>query len=339
MNPLEKVQIGSTGLEVTRLGLGGSSLGGMYRESNDREAASVIARFLRLGLNYLDTGPSYGSGLSEERIGRALSDIARNEYVISSKVSELVISDRTLTRRTIFAGTNRDVVKDYSRDGTLRSIEGSLQRLGIDRIDIVYIHDAYEQYVDQAINETLPTLIELKSQGVIQALGVGMGDCGIMERFATEGEMDCFLLWGKYSLLNQEALDGLLPLCDEKNISIVMGSPYESGILASDLYVKTDFKFRYRDVPPDILNRAQRIESICGRHAVPLKAAAMQFIFGHPAVAAVIPGTRSPERMEENFKMMNKHIPADLWAELKSAGLLPANAPVPPGATQTEVSE
>ena len=326
------VPIGSSDLLVSRLGLGGSSLGGMYRESSDVEAENVIEKLLQLGLNYIDTAPYYGSGNSEDRIGRVLAGIDRKSFVISTKVSELILEDQQLKRRSIFAGKNRNVVRDYSRDGTLRSIEGSLERLKIDYIDIVYIHDTYEPFVKQAIEETLPTLIELKSQNVIKALGVGMGDCDIFIRFAEEAEFDCFLLWGKYSLLNQEAFAALLPLCKEKNISIVLGAPYESGILASDLTSGTAVNYRYHQAPPDVLTRAKKIEAICRRHNVPLKAAAMQFIFGHPAVTTVIPGTRSPERLAENSMMMQVPIPPELWSDLKSDSLLPEAVPVPPTA-------
>jgi len=336
MNPQEMEQIGSSDVRVARLGLGGSSLGGMYRESNDREAESVINKLLQLGLNYIDTAPYYGSGNSEDRIGRALSGIDRDSFVISTKVSELVIDDEPLTRRSIFAGNNRNVIKDYSRDGTIRSIEGSLARLQIDYIDIVYIHDTYEPFVAQAIDETLPALIDLKSQGVIKAIGVGIGDCGILERFAEEEAFDCFLLWGKYSVLNQEAIDGLLPLCEKKHISIVLGAPYESGILASDLTAAAGVKYRYHEAPPDILNRARKIDAICKQHGVPLKAVAIQFIFGHPTVATVIPGTRSPDRLEENYRMMQVRIPGELWSDLKSEGLIPAETPIPPSTELVE---
>ena len=330
MNPKELVPLGSSGVMVSRLGLGGSSLGGMYREASDHEAMSVVAKLFDLGLNYIDTAPLYGTGMSEKRFGQALAERPRDSYVISSKVSELVITERPMSRKSIFSGTNRELVKDYSRDGTLRSIDGSLERLGVENIDIIFIHDAYKQYTDQAIAETYPTLMELKSQGAVKALGVGMGDCEIMSRFAREGEFDCFLLWGRYSLLNQEALHDLLPLCVEKNIGIVMGAPYESGILASDLSKPENLRYRYREVPPDVLERARRIDAVCKRYEIPLKAAAIQFIFGHPAVVTVIPGTRSHERLQESYTMMQVPIPEDLWSELKSEHLIPADAPTPP---------
>jgi D-threo-aldose 1-dehydrogenase len=281
-----------------------------------------------LGINYFDTAPAYGYGLSEERLRIALGTVNREQLVISTKVGWLVQSQGDAQKRTIFQGVGeRSTAPDFSRDGVLRSVEESLVRLGLDRVDILYIHDAY-RFVEQAIDEAYPALEQLRSSGVVSAIGVGMGDNAILARFARECDVDCFLLWGRYSLLDQSALNELLPLCMERGIQIILGAPFESGILASDL--SPGARFRYREAPEEILQLARRINAVCIRHSVPLKAAALQFVFGHPAVATVIPSTRSEERFRENFAMMSHPIPAALWGEMKAEGLLPASAPVPP---------
>lgn len=329
MNPTDKIEISSTGLHITRLGWGGAGIGGLYRESSDDEALAIIQTVLRYGLNYMDTAPMYGHGLGEERLGKALDGIPREDVIISTKVSELVVHAPDEQDQPFFRGTGtRSMVQDFSRDGTLKSVQESLERLRLEKVDILYIHDSYEQHYRQAIEETFPALYELKSNNLVKAIGVGMDDCEILTRFAREGEFDCFLLWGTYSLLNQTALNELLPLCEEKGISVILGAPYESGILASDLS-RNDAKFRYYDAPPEVIDRARRIETICTRHGVPLKAAALQFVFGHPSVIATIPGTRSPERFKENFAMMSWQIPSDLWGDLKQEGLISTDAPVP----------
>ena len=213
----------------------------------------------------------------------------------------------------------------YSRDGILRSLEESLQRLKLDRADIVYIHDA-DYHWEQAIGEAFPTLAELRSQGVIKAVGAGMNQWEMEARFAREGDFDCFLLAGRYTLLDQSSLPEFMPLCVEKNISVVLGGPYNSGILASDL--SPNATFDYKVAPPEIFAKARNIKAVCDRHDVPLKAAALQFGLLHPAVAATIPGPRSVAEIDENFAMVQHPIPSDLWAELKHDGLIAADAPV-----------
>jgi D-threo-aldose 1-dehydrogenase len=321
MNPLDLREISSTGLRVSRLGLGGSSLGGMYKESNEREAVDVIEGFRELGLNYIDTAPSYGYGLSEERIGKALSGIPRDEYIISSKVGELITHDGTPPTYKLFKGVGtRSKVWDFSRDGVLRSIESSLKRLQVDAIDILLIHDPYRERADQAISEAYPALDELRSAGAVRAIGVGMSDSTVLSRFARECDVDCFLSFGTYSLLDSTALDELFPLCEEKDISIILGAPFDSGILASDL--SGDVKYRYHEAPPEIIERARSIERVCQRYGVPLKAAALQYVLRHPAVVTTIPGTRSPSRLRENYEMIELPVPDEMWNELTDEGLI-----------------
>ena len=327
MDPLEKAEIASSGLSVTRLGLGGGSVAGLYQEVPHEQAVTTVRGILDMGVNYIDTAPQYGNGNGEERFGEAVQGRPRDSYAISTKVGRLLRPVAKVESASLFAGLPlRDWDFNFSRDGVLRSIEGSLERLSLEKVDILYIHDPHDHY-EQAIGEAYPALAELRSQGVVRAIGVGIGNEKMLARFARDGDFDCFLLWGRYSLLDQSAMDELLPLCEEKGISIALGAPYESGILASDL--KPGAKFRYRDAPPEVMERAGRIKDVCDRYQVPLKAAALQFVFGHPSVVTVIPGTRSVQRMDENRRMLEHPIPSDLWDELKREGLIREDVPSP----------
>ena len=327
MDPLKPMEIGKTGLYVTQLGYGAASLGGLYKEVPAEKGISAARRALDLGINYFDVAPFYGYGMAEERLGQALANRPRDSFVLSSKVGRLIKSVEAPDPNSVFKGTEaRDAVFDFSRDGILRSIEDSLKRLQLEHIDILFIHDP-DQHYKQAINETYPTLAELRSEGVVKAIGAGMNQWEMPARFAREGDFDCFLLAGRYSLLDFSALPELLPLCEKKGISIVLGGAYNSGILASDLRETDRFKFNYADAPPEIIEKAKLIKTVCDRHDVPLKAAALQFVMAHPAVDTVIPGASAPERVEENFRMMQHVIPDELWDELRHEGLLPEEAP------------
>ena len=325
MNPLDTAEIGTTGLRVTRLGMGGAPIGGNVTEVAEAEALRTVQRGHELGVRYFDTAPQYGHGKSEVFFGRAFAGIQRDEFVLSTKVGRVlnpvsaVVDPGTWINPLPF-----DIVFDFSRDGVLRSFEESLERLGLDRVDIALIHDPDDHY-EQAIRESYPALAELRSQGVVKAIGAGMNDWQPLARFAREGDFDCFLLAGRYTLLDQSGLAELLPLCEQKRISIILGGPYNSGILASDL--STDATYFYRKAPPDALERARHVKSVCDRHGVPLKAAALQFGLAHPAVAATIPGARSVAELEENVRMAGYPIPDDLWAELRGEGLVPDDAP------------
>jgi D-threo-aldose 1-dehydrogenase len=314
MDPLQKVRIGKTSLRVTRLGLGCS---GLARSSSDEEAASTVRTVLKQGINYLDTAPLYGRGLSEKRLGHALTSVKRSEYIISTKVGRMV--------KDIEVSSSTEVSFDYSREGVLKSIESSLGRLGIESVDILYIHDPDNHY-KQAIEQAYPTLDELRSNGVIKAVGAGMNQWEMELRFAEEGNFDCFLLAGRYTLLEQTALREFLPYCQKNNISVVIGGPYNSGILASQ---EQDGRYNYREPPKDIVQKTRMIKTVCDEFNVPMKAAALQFVLAHPAVASVIPGTRSPEHQEENLLMMKHRIPDEFWRKLKDDKLIDPEAPTP----------
>ncbi|MDP6453143.1 MAG: aldo/keto reductase [SAR202 cluster bacterium] len=327
MNPLDTAQVGTTALKVTRLGLGGAPLGGLFTDVEVPTALSTVAKGHEVGIRYFDTAPLYGHGKSETYVGQALQAFPRDQFVLSSKVGRVLDPvDRQPDTDTYVALPPFEAVFDYSRDGILRSLEESLQRLGLDRIDIAFIHDPDDHH-EQAINEAFPTLADLRSQGVISAIGAGMNQWEALSQFAREGDFDCFLLAGRYTLLDYSGLDDLLPLCEEKQISIMLGGPYNSGILASDL--QPGATYFYQEAPADVLDKARQIKSVCDRHDVPLKAAALQFGLAHPAAAATIPGARSPQEVEENIQMASYSIPADLWSELRHEGYLPEYAPVP----------
>ncbi len=328
MNPLESKNLGKTGVRVTRMGLGGAPLGALSGDDGRAVAVATARRAYELGIRFFDTAPLYGRGKSERFYGQALSEYDRDSYILSSKVGRVLDLDApSPTTADVYAETPPyDVRFDFSRDGVLRSIEESIERLGLDRIDVALIHDPDDHW-EQAITEAYPTLAELRSQGVVGAIGAGMNQWRMLARFAREGDFDCFLLAGRYTLLDHSGLEELLPLCAEKRISAILGGPYNSGVLASDL--GADTTYFYERTPPDVLETAKRIAVICERHGVPLKAAALQFGLAHPAVAATIPGARNPAEVEENLAMASLDLPPDLWNELKAERLIPQDAPTP----------
>lgn len=314
MKATDSRRIGRTSLQVTRLGLGGVFLA---IDAQPDEADGLIDRAAGLGVRYFDAAPMYGNGESERRYRGPLARLERSDFVISTKVGRRLEEDAAGTEQWHF---------DFSRDGVLRTFESSLERLGVDRIDIVLVHDP-DDHEDQAVREAFPTLIELREQGLVGAIGAGMNQWEMELRFARELPLDCFLLAGRYTLLEQDALTEFLPYCEANGISIIAGGPYNSGILASDL--GDSASYNYRAAPPEMLERARAINAVCDRHDVPLKAAALQFILAHPALAAVIPGAASVGEVEENVRMVEAPIPAALWTELKEAGLLDPDAPTP----------
>lgn len=330
MNPTDKIQLGKTKLWVTRLGLGGTALGGLYKDMSDEMATDTVRRTLDLGINFFDTAPLYGSGKSEMRLGRSLSGHARNSFVVATKVGYVLVpEDPAKDERIFFPFDNPPPLRpafDFGRDAVMRSLEESLRRLNLDHIDILHIHDPDDHW-EQAIKGAYPALHDLRSQGVIGALGAGMNQSELLVRFAREGEFDCFLLAGRYTLIDHTALHELLPLCTQKRTSIIIGGPYNSGILATG--ARPGATFDYVEASPEMLEKVSRIEGICARYAVPLKAAALQFPLAHPAVAAVIPGARSVAEVEENFRLLSHSIPGEFWAELREGKLLPPEVPVP----------
>jgi D-threo-aldose 1-dehydrogenase len=328
MNPLDKVEIGKTGLRVTRLGMGCAPLGGLFEDVPENRALETVRRALALGINFLDTAPLYGYGKSELYLGKALAGRPRSSYVLATKIGRLLIptDPNQLETREFDHPLPFKPVFDFSYDAVMRSVDESLKRLNLDRIDILHIHDP-DDYYDQAIQGAYPALAKLRSQGVIRAVGAGMNQAEMLARFAREGDFDCFLLAGRYTLIDHTGLKELLPLCVKKSISIIIGGPYNSGVLASG--ARPGAKFNYADAPEAILQTVRKVEEVCHRHQVPMKAAALQFPLAHPAVASVIPGARSVEELEENFRLISHPIPGEFWSDLRKSGLIPDEAPTP----------
>jgi D-threo-aldose 1-dehydrogenase len=321
----DKAEIGTTGLHVTRLGLGGVALSGAPpatdpdHATSEDEATHLIHRSLELGLNYLDTAPMYGVGHSERRYGQALSRLPRETYVLSTRVGRVLDPMEP-------GSTEMTWRFDFSRAGVIQSFESSLQRLGLERIDILLMHDP-DDYYQQALTQAFPVLMELRAQGRVNAIGAGMNQWEMELQFAKEGMFDCFLLAGRYTLLDQTALPEFLPYCVAHRISVIAGGPYNSGILA--VGPREGATFNYRAAAPEMLDKARRIYAVCEHYGVPLRAAALQFILAHPAIASVIPGARSVAEVEENVQLVAHPIPTALWAQLKQEGLIAEAAPTP----------
>jgi D-threo-aldose 1-dehydrogenase len=295
------------------------------------DALATIRRAYLRGVRFFDTAPLYGLGLSERRLGRVLAARPRDEYVLATKVGRLLRADAPPEREQPFSGAPPlNPVFDFSADGILRSLDESLERLGLDRIDVVHIHDPDEHY-DEALQAAYPALDRLRSEGVIGAVGAGMNQTELLVRFARDADFDCFLVAGRYTLLDQTALAELLPLCLERGIAVIAGGVLNSGILAD---VPSAATFDYRPAAPDRLAQAARLRSVCERHGVPLIAAALQFPLAHPAVTSLLLGARSTEELEQDVRLLSTPLPLDLWAELKSEELLPEDAPTPAGIAQ-----
>jgi D-threo-aldose 1-dehydrogenase len=326
-------KLGRTGLNVTALGFGATAIGGMYEEVSDDQAHDAVDAAWEQGIRLFDAAPQYGLGLGEMRLGAGLAGHPRDEYVLSTKVGRLLRADAPpnpddfgpdglpFDKGTPAVST----VYDYSRDGVLTSIEESLARLGKDRLDLVYVHDP-DDYVAQALATAFPTLIELREQGVISAIGAGMNQTAALETFARETDPDVFLLAGRYTLLEQDALGVFLPLCEQRGIAVIVGGAYNSGLLADP---NPGTHYNYLPAPQSLIERAQQLQAVCVRYGVPLKAAAIQFPAAHPVVAAVLTGSRRAAELDENCALFDLPIPPDLWQELRAAGLLDERAPVP----------
>jgi D-threo-aldose 1-dehydrogenase len=317
---------------VTRLGFGGAPIGGLFEPVSDEAAASTLDAVWGTGVRLIDTAPHYGAGLSERRIGawlrgRAMRD--REHVVLSTKVGRLLVEPEGGPPpegvEGFYGALPFQRVFDYTRDGVLRSVEQSLARLGVDRVGVLLIHDPDEHW-EQAAGEAYPMLHELRDQGVTATIGAGMNQAEMLARFVRETDVDCVLLAGRYTLLDQRGLAELLPLCEERGVAVICGGVFNSGVLADPREGAT---FDYAAAPPEVLERARRLRSICARHRVPLAAAALQFPLAHPAVAAVLTGARSAAEFRENVALLDVPVPAALWTELRETGLLPEEAPVP----------
>jgi D-threo-aldose 1-dehydrogenase len=326
LNPRERVPLGRTALTVTRFGLGTAPLAGLFEEVDEAKGIRVIEHAWDAGIRFFDTAPLYGHGLAELRVGKVLRHKPRDEFTLASKVGRLLRADAPPEPGQSYRGVPPvNPTFDFSYEGAMRSFEESLERLGLDRIDILHIHDPDDHY-DAALHGAYRALDRLRADGVIGAVSAGMNQAEMLTRFAREGDFDCFLLAGRYTLLDQVALKELLPECLERGIAIIAGGVYNSGILADP---KPGAHYNYQTAPTQLLERAQRIRDVCTRHAVPLKAAAMQFPLGHPAVTCVVVGCRSAQQLAESLDIFAIDIPPALWQDLKNEGLLPEEAPTP----------
>jgi len=346
MPEIEFRAVTNGGLKVTTMGLGGTGLGNMYRAVEPEAAiATVYAAYAR-GIRYFDTAPVYGFGLAETRLGEAIKALPRGDIVISSKVGyDLVPIPQDQLKPALWdepPAIRADF--DYSRDAVMRSLEGTLRRLGTDYVDMVAIHDPDEAIhflpgedpyarsrFKEAMDGAYPALDDLRAQGVIKAIGVGINQWQMLSDFVVAGRFDYFLLAGRYTLLEQEPLSSLMATCEMRGTSIVIGGPYNSGILATGAVEGATFNTR--TAPKAVVERVRRIAAICKEHNVDLPAAALQFPLAHPIVVSVIPGARSVAELEQNLGYMQQRIPPALWSDLKASSLIDPNAPIP---TKTE---
>lgn len=326
------------GLDFTELGLGTAPLGNLYRAISDAEADAVMDRAWTAGLRYFDTAPLYGFGLSETRLNRFLRDKPRDHYVLSTKVGRLLEPCPPGLRDGVgkwFDVPARHEVYDYSYDGVMRSIEASFARLGVDRIDVLLVHDldvanqGSRANVDAKLAQLMAggyhALERLRREGAIKAFGAGVNEWQVCQQMAEQGDFDLFLLAGRYTLLEQAALDSFLPLCQSRGIGIIIGGPYNSGILATG--ARPGAFYNYEPAPQPILDRVERIEAVCTAHGVRMVDAAFRFPLLHPSVVSVIPGGQGVDEMESNIAAHAAAIPPALWDDLKDQGLLRADAP------------
>ena len=330
----ETRQIGRTALRVTTLGLGTATMGGSRFPVSQADGQAIVAAAWDAGVRYVDTAPFYGVGASEHRVGDALRDKDRNAWVLSTKVGRLLRpkTDDAPSTDGRLAPMPFTVIYDYGYDAIMRSVEDSYQRLGLARIDILYVHDigVYQhgtelnaQYLSQLRDSGYKALEELRRSGVVSAIGIGVNEKEVLIEALGFGDWDAFLLAGRYTLLEQGPLDDLIPLCQSRGTSLVIGGPLNSGILAGR------DTWNYEAAPPDVVAQVQQLAAVCKSHNVPLPAAALQFPLAHPVVASVIPGPRNAAEFNENLPLFTMKIPPGLWSDLRNEKLLHPEAPVP----------
>ncbi len=313
------------GIAVSEIGFGAAQLGNLNRETSDAESSAAVRTARDAGITYFDTAPHYGLGLSERRLGVALSSAAGDSFVVSTKVGRLLVDSPETADRlddqgfAVPARSRR--VWDFSADGVRRSLDDSLERLGLDRIDIVYLHDP-DDHGDQAVAEALPALIALREQGVIGAVGAGMNQSAMLARFIRESDVDVVMVAGRLTLLDQTALTDLMPLARERGVSVVAAGVYNSGLLSSG-EIRPDAHFDYAPAPVFVRERAERLAAVCRDHGVDLPSVAVQYPLRHPAVVSAVIGARTVAHVESTLERHSLHIPDELWAELDELGLAP----------------
>ncbi|MFC9701355.1 aldo/keto reductase [Streptomyces sp. NPDC056943] len=322
--------LGGSAVPVSELALGCAALGNLYRPVTDEAARATVDAAWDAGVRTFDTAPHYGLGLSERRLGAALRDRPRDTYTLSTKVGRFLVPGPPgspgddLAHGFAVPATHRRVW-DFSADGVLRSLEASLKRLDLDRVDIALLHDP-DDHAEQALREAYPALERLRREGVVGAIGIGMNRSALPARFLRETDIDVVLLAGRYTLLEQDGLSDLLPAAAARGRSVVIGGVFNSGLLTAP---RPGATYDYAPAPQPVLDRALRLLAVTERHGVPLRAAALRFPFGHPAVASVLTGARSPEEVRDTVEQLRRPIPDALWDELRAEGLLDPGTPVP----------
>ena len=338
MNPTEKKKLGRTDVELIQFGFGAASLGEIFELVSDEDARATMQAAWDNGVRYFDTAPFYGHGLSEHRVGSFLSQQPRHEFVLSTKVGRILKApeDKANFKVPFFrGGLPFDFDVDYTYDGIMRSYEDSLQRLRLNSIDLLVIHDLeighhgaqVQSYRDQFSDSGWRAVEELRATGEIRAVGVGANELEVFPYFLERFDLDFFILARQYTLLEQDALDVALPLCQARNVGIILASVFNSGILVTGPVAGA--KYVYEDAAAEILERVSQIEQVCRRHNVSMAAAAIQFPVAHPAVTSIIPGAYHPRHVEENLAYFREEVPAALWDELVAKGIIRQDAPTP----------
>jgi D-threo-aldose 1-dehydrogenase len=312
-----------------RIGLGGAPLGNLLGEVSDTEAVETVNAAWDEGWRYFDTAPHYGLGLAEERLGAGLQGKPRDSYVLSSKVGRIIYnaSEAATDDEGFAVDTTRRRRWDFSRDGVLRSIEDSLRRIGTDRLDVVFVHDPDDHY-EEAVATAFPALIELREQGVIGAIGSGMNQTAMLTRFVQEIDLDVIMLAGRYTLIDPDGLDDVLPACLQNDVQVVAVGIFNSGLM-SQPRPAAGATFNYEPAAQTLVDKANKLADVCEAHGTTLPAAALAFPLTHPAVAGIAVGCRTPEEVRTNATLARTKVPTALWSDLKSAGLLREDAPTP----------
>ncbi|SLN38551.1 aldo/keto reductase [Ruegeria meonggei] len=325
---------------LTRMGFGGAPLGNLYRKVSDDDAQAALQAAFDAGIRFFDTAPQYGLGRSEQRFGEAIARFGRDTIQLSTKIGRLLLdcAAHEVTPEAFVDVPQKRIVFDYTYDGVMRSYQASRQRIGVDNADILLVHDVCvfsqgsPEMSDAKVRELFDgggykALVELRDAGEIAAIGAGVNEWQVCERLLGLGDFDGFLLAGRYTLLEQEALDSFLPLCEKRDVGIILGGPYNSGILATGAVPGA--KYNYADASAEVLDKVRNIEAVCTAHNTPLIAAALQFVLGHPCVKTVIPGAVSAAEVQANVALLDRDIPPGLWSDLQSASLIRPDAPVP----------
>jgi D-threo-aldose 1-dehydrogenase len=322
------VALGASGVRVSRLALGTAPLGNLYQPVGESDAAATVEAAFDAGLSYVDTAPHYGVGLAEQRVGAVLTRHDRASFTVSTKVGRLLVPlapGEPSDGQGFVETPRRRRVWDFSAAGIEDSLSASCERLGLDRVDIVYLHDP-DAHEREAYETAYPALAALRSRGIVGAIGVGMNQSAMLARFVRDLDLDVVLCAGRYSLLDQSALADLLPACAARGTSVVVGGVYNSGLLADP---RPGATYDYERAPDALLDRARAIGEVCARFEVPLRAAALRFSLGHPVVASALVGCRTPGEVADNSAMLRRHVPGGLWRELRRRGLLADDVPTP----------